>query len=290
MAAMIDLPVQLDDWIGRQQTTRDILTPRLVDGLLATLDHDTSVSEPGSEAPQGAHWLLFPVCVPMARVGRDGHPVEGGFLPPVLLPRRMWASSKVEFLQPLRVGDEIERISTIAAISPKEGRTGPLVFVSLDHVMRAGSAEVVRERQTIVYRGEGGTAGSRQAHRTPAQRSGEAWDWQRELTPDPVLLFRYSALTFNSHRIHYDRAYATRDEGYPGLVVHGPLMATLLLDFAARHLGHNALTTFEFRAVSPAFVDAPLYLRGRQQAHEVRLSVQNKDGAQMMSAKAAMVA
>ncbi len=288
MADMIDLPVQLDDWIGRQQTTRDILTPRLVDGLLATLDHDTSVSEPGSEAPQGAHWILFPVCVPMARVGRDGHPVKGGFLPPVLLPRRMWASSKVEFLQPLRVGDEIERISTIAAISPKEGRTGPLVFVSLDHVMRVGSAEVVRERQTIVYRGEGGNAGSGRGHGTPVESPEEGWDWHRELTPDPILLFRYSALTFNSHRIHYDREYATREEGYPGLVVQGPLMATLLLDITARRLGHNALATFEFRVVSPAFVDVPLHLRGRQQAREVRLSVLDKDGAQVMTAKAEM--
>ncbi|MFQ6018503.1 MAG: MaoC family dehydratase N-terminal domain-containing protein [Kiloniellaceae bacterium] len=290
MTESIELPADIDDWIGRTVVTNDVLTPGLVAGLLATLDHDVPAPEPGSEAPQGTHWLLCPPRVPMTQIGDDGHPAKGGLLPPIPLPNRMWAASRIEFLRPLRVGDEIARTSTIAAITPKEGRSGPLVFVDEDYVTRVGSVDVVRERQTIVYRGEGSKSGSRPAGEARPQAPRERWDWRRSLTPDAVLLFRYSALTFNAHRIHFDLAYATKHEGYPGLVVHGPLTATLLLDLAARHLGNNALTRFECRAVRPAFAGAPIHLRGGKRGREVRFTAESADGTQVMRAKALTVA
>lgn len=267
-------------WIGRTETGRDVLTPGLVQGLLATLDRDAPYPEPGTEAPQGIHWLLAQPRAPMSRIGPDGHPERGDFLPPVALPRRMWAASRVDFLAPLRVGDEIERTSTVAAVTEKEGRSGPLVFVEVDHVTRAGPAPAVAERQTIVYRQAGGKPAP------PRGAPGGDWDWRREVTPDPVLLFRYSALTFNAHRIHYDLDFATRTEGYPGLIVHGPLMATLLLDLAARNLGDNALAGFQFRGVSPAFSGSPLVLLGRREGAEVVLAAECGDGRPVMTASA----
>ncbi len=267
-------------WIGRTENGRDVLTPGLVQGLLATLDREAPYPEPGYEAPQGVHWLLAQPRVPMSGIGPDGHPERGDFLPPVALPRRMWAQSRVDFLAPLRVGDEIVRTSTVAAVTGKEGRSGPLVFVDVDHVIRAGSAQAVRERQTIVYR----EAGAKAAPESGAP--GGDWDWRREAMPDPVLLFRYSALTFNAHRIHYDLDFATRTEGYPGIIVHGPLTATLLLDLAARHLGGNALAGFQFRGVSPAYSGAPLTLKGRREGADVTLAAESGDGRPVMTASA----
>jgi 3-methylfumaryl-CoA hydratase len=274
------MAVDLEDWIGRTETARDILTPGLVQGLNATLDRDSPYPEPGCEAPQGIHWLLAQPRVAQSRIGPDGHPERGDFLPPVALPRRMWAASRVDFLAPLRVGDDIERTSTVAAVTDKEGRSGALVFVEVDHVTRAGETPAVSERQTIVYRQAGGNAGS------PRPGPGGDWEWRRQVTPDAVLLFRYSALTFNAHRIHYDLDFATRTEGYPGLIVHGPLTATLLLDLAARKLGGNALAHFRFRGVSPAFSGAPLTLLGRQEGADLSLAAENGEGHPVMTASA----
>ena len=272
--------MDLESWIGRTESGRDVLTPGLVQALLATLDRDAPYPEPGTEAPQGTHWMLAQPRMPMSRIGPDGHPERGEFLPPVALPRRMWAGSRVDFLAPLRVGDEIERASTVAAVTGKEGQSGPLVFVEVDHVTRAGSVQAVSERQTIVYREAGGKP-------TPEPDGpGGDWDWRREVTPDPVLLFRYSALTFNAHRIHYDLDFATRAEGYPGLIVHGPLTATLLLDLAARHLGGNGLGSFRFRGVSPAYSGAPITLLGRREGGDVALAAESEGGRTVMTASA----
>jgi 3-methylfumaryl-CoA hydratase len=248
--------------------------------LNATLDRDSPYPEPGCEAPQGIHWLLAQPRVAQSRIGPDGHPERGDFLPPVALPRRMWAASRVDFLAPLRVGDDIERTSTVAAVTEKEGRSGSLVFVDVDHETRAGDTLAVVERQTIVYRQAGGNAAP------PRAGPGADWDWRRQVTPDEVLLFRYSALLFNAHRIHYDLDFATRTEGYPGLIVHGPLTATLLLDLAARKLGGNALAHFRFRGVSPAFSGAPLTLLGRQEGADLSLAAENGEGHPVMTASA----
>jgi 3-methylfumaryl-CoA hydratase len=232
-------------WIGRTREGEDVVTAGLIEGLRATLD---STGRHGADepAPQGLHWLLAPVRAPMHALGPDGHARTGDFLPPMTLPRRMWAASDIQFLSPIPVGAPVRLRSEIVSITPKSGASGELVFVDVDHVIVANGTPAVRERQTIVYRAAAG--GSARAE--PDQGS---HDFERRCRPDPVMLFRYSALTFNGHRIHYDQPYATGVEGYPGLVVHGPLTATLLIDLCARQFGGNRLARFSFRAVSPAF-------------------------------------
>ena len=243
-----------NDWIGRGETAADTLTGAMVEAFAATLDTATPVT-PGSPAPQGAHWLLAPPRAPMGEVGVDGHPKRGGFLPPVDLPRRMWAASEVRFLAPLRIGEAVERVSRVASVETKTGASGPLVFVGVDREYRADGELRIAERQTIVYR-------DLQPYvRPPASEEAAApADFERRLVPDPVMLFRYSAITFNGHRIHYDQPYATRVELYPGIVVQAPLTATLCLDLAARSLGPNRLATFAFRGLSPAFANEEMRL------------------------------
>ncbi|MGC2781762.1 MAG: MaoC family dehydratase N-terminal domain-containing protein, partial [Bradyrhizobium sp.] len=178
-------------------------------------------------------------------LGPDGHPTRGGFLPPVPLPRRMWAGGEVQFIDPLRVGDLATRVSTISDVSLKSGSTGQLCFVAVEHVVTTPRGTAIRERQDIVYRDMGG------AQAAPAKAPPVAQHSETHVS-DPVLLFRYSALTFNGHRIHYDRDYVTKVEGYPGLIFHGPLQAALLVEFAARLKG-KAPATFSYRGVQPLF-------------------------------------
>ena len=240
-------------WIGRGETASDMLTPAMVEGLAATLDTPIDLAA-GAEAPQGVHWLLAPPRAPMREIGADGHPRRGGFLPPIDLPRRMWAASEVRFAAPLRTGESIERVSRIASVEAKAGSAGPLVFVGVDRSYRVDGETRIEERQTIVYRDV-------QPYQRPAEADPAAHmpaDLERLIRPDPVMLFRYSALTFNGHRIHYDQPYATRVELYPGIVVQAPLTATLCLDLAARTLGPNRLATFSFRGTAPAFANEPL--------------------------------
>tara|TARA_R110002020_G_scaffold37889_5_gene114445 strand:- start:1176 stop:1997 length:822 start_codon:yes stop_codon:yes gene_type:complete len=268
------------DWIGRSETRQDVITPGLLDRFCATLDRPVT-----GEIPQGLHWCLCLPDAPTAELGTDGHPKKGGFLPPIPLPRRMWASSSVAFEQPLQLGDEISRISTIASIEEKSGKSGDLVFVAIDHETHAGDRIVVRERQNIVYR---------KPASVPASPVGSSaadpskWDWQQTILPSEPLLFRYSALTFNSHRIHYDRPYAVEEEGYAGLVVQGPLMATLLLNLAAAKLGANKLSRFSFRGQSPAIVNQAIDLVGRQQGENIILAVLGNDGREIMTAQGAI--
>jgi 3-methylfumaryl-CoA hydratase len=243
-----------NDWIGRSETAADTLTGAMVEALAATLD-SAAEAMPGSPAPQGAHWLLAPPRAPMGEVGVDGHPKRGGFLPPVDLPRRMWAASAVRFVAPLHVGEAVERVSRVASVETKTGGSGPLVFVGVDREYRVAGEPRISERQTIVYRDV------QPYVRPPAsEEAGALADFERRLVPDPVMLFRYSAITFNGHRIHYDQPYATRVELYPGIVVQAPLTATLCLDLTARSFGANRLASFSFRGVSPAFANEEMRL------------------------------
>ena len=277
-------------WIDREERRSDTLDPALAARWLATFDRD--MPENGA-LPQGIHWCLCTPDAPTAMLGQDGHPVrddsENSFFPPVPLPRRMWASSEVEFLAPLSPGDRIERVSRIAEIAEKDGRSGKLAFVTVAHETLANGTLAVRENQHLVYR----QAAAPDAPLVPAESGGNgfdgsAWDTVRELTPGPPLLFRYSALTFNTHRIHYDAPYARGVERYRGLVVHGPLMATLLLDLAARELGPNALARFAFRAVSPAIAGDTLLLAMRRDGDGYVLGAFAADGREVVRAEASL--
>lgn len=274
------------DWIGRTETHNDILTQGVVTRLRATIDSDDS----GPFAPQGIHWCLCLPVAPTRALGADGHPrrdLADAFLPPIPLPRRMWASSTVRFHGPIAVGAVIERTSTIASISEKSGSSGLLAFVDVQHDTRADGRLAVSETQSIVYR-EGTRAGPPFVAPRPGNADPDPAEWPhvRTLIPDEVLLLRYSALTFNAHRIHYDLPYAREAEGYAGLVVHGPLTATLLLDHSARLVGANRLSQFTFRGIAPAFAGEQLALVARETADGIELAAIGPTGDVAMRANA----
>lgn len=237
-------------WIGRTQTRDDVVTAAPVRGLMATLDLEAAEVHAGMVLPPLWHWLYFLPSERQSDLGADGHAKRGGFLPPVPLPRRMWAGSALEFRAPLRVGDLLRRTSTIVDVVPKQGRSGPLVFVKVRHEIRGNGATdpAIVEFHDIVYRPM-----QQPGDVEPAPEAAPQASWKRVIVPDDVLLFRYSALTFNGHRIHYDRKYVTEVEAYPGLVVHGPLIATLLLDLLRRHRPQADIAAFSFRARRPTF-------------------------------------
>lgn len=258
----------LQAWIGRSQTTVDTLCPRLTRWMAATLGRtDLMTPADGTRLPAGWHWMYFNPVEPRQGVGPDGHPLRGGFLPPVALPRRMWAGSRLQWRQALRVGARVERESTILRVEQKSGRNGDMVFVTVGYVYREGKEVLLEEEHDIVYRGNPADAErlalAGMPHRAQAfngnfERTGVHME---RVEPDPVLLFRYSAATFNGHRIHYDLPYTVEEEGYPGLVVHGPLVATLLLGFLERHAGQQwEVERFEFRARRPTFCISPFHL------------------------------
>lgn len=268
---MNDHAHDLDAWIGRSETAEDLVAPGLVAGMAATLDLEEKWPRDGDPVPPLWHWMFFPSRARQSELGGDGHPALGGFMPAIGPARRMFAGSSIRFIAPLRVGDHVRRDSRIVAIERKEGRSGPLVFVRIEHALSTDVREVIVETQTIVYRqSETGTAAS------PPRAQIDNRPWRRSITPDPVLLFRYSALTFNGHRIHYDRPYATGVEGYPGLVVHGPLIATLLADLARRETGGREISAFSFRAASPLYATAPFLLAGEPS--------EDGSGAQLLAA------
>jgi 3-methylfumaryl-CoA hydratase len=279
-------PDSFAPWIGRTETARDRIGATPFSALRATLDLPAMPAPEGTPLPPLWHWLYFLPLHRASEIGPDGHARRGGFLPPVPLPRRMWAGSQFEFRAPLRVGDAVERVSTIADVSVKTGRTGPLVFVKVRHDLHCnGAAEAALvEFHDIVYR-EARRPGDAEPVPQPAPADA---DWQREWLPDDVLLFRYSALTFNGHRIHYDRRYVTEVEGYPGLVVHGPLIATLLLDLLHRELPGAELADFRFKAVRPSFDGRPLRVSGRRTGDTVRLWAQDHEGWLTMDAVAVL--
>ena len=243
--------MNLNEWVGRTETTEDQITAAPIAALSATLDRDAARPAAGTPIPALWHWLYFLPLAPQSEIGPDGHAKRGGFLPPVDLPRRMWAASQLRFDQPLRVGDSIARTSKIESVNEKSGRSGRLVFVKVRHEIRAngGGEPALTEFHDIVYREapkSGDVVPPPQAAPAPAK-------WEKKWVPDDVLLFRYSALTFNGHRIHYDRRYVTEVEGYPGLIVHGPLIATLLHDLLRWQFPDARVAAFEFRAVRPLF-------------------------------------
>ncbi|RWB69951.1 MaoC family dehydratase N-terminal domain-containing protein [Mesorhizobium sp.] len=269
----------LEKRVGRSREVEDIVTPRLLASFEATLGPHVIRSD---EAPPGLHWCLAPDIADSRELGPDGHAARGGFLPPVPLPRRMWAGSDIRFLAPIRGGDTIRRRSILSEVEEKEGRSGRLIFVTVRHEIANAAGPVVEEDQIIVYRvAEAGPVTSA----TPAGPR-LATSHERIVEADPVLLFRYSALTFNGHRIHYDAPYATSVEHYSGLVIHGPLQATLLMNFAAIIVG-QAPRSFSFRGVRPAIGPQTLLLIGTTRGKDgMNMEVRSSDGQVTVKATA----
>ncbi|WP_246084938.1 MULTISPECIES: acyl-CoA dehydrogenase [Pseudomonas] len=274
----------LKQWVGRQERQRDRLTLAPLNALAATLDREERGYVAGASVPALWHWLYFLPIARQSAISSDGHPQRGGFLPPVSLPRRMWAGGRLRFYDALPVDAEVERLSTILDVSHKSGRSGDLVFVKVRHELSHAGDVLVREEQDIVYRDP-----PRPGDPLPApQAAPERAKWSREVVPDPVLLFRYSALTFNGHRIHYDRPYAMHDEGYPGLVVHGPLIATLLMNLLRDELPQARVVGFSFRAVRPLFDTRAFRVCAKPEANgsSIQLWAEDADGFLCMDAQA----
>lgn len=248
---------ELHEWVGRERIEEDVITLATARGMVALLDRDPDAVGEGWPLPECWHWLYFKPLAPRSELGEEGHARRGGFLPPVPLRRRMWAGGRLRFLRPLAVGDRVTRRSRILSVTEKEGRTGRLVFVIVGHVVDGPAGPAVEEEQDLVYR-----EAPRPGEPLPEGEDppGEA-TWAEPFLPDAVTLFRFSALTFNAHRIHYDHPYATQVEGYPALLVHGPLIALLMLDAAKRHRGRPP-AAFAYRGVAPLFNDEPFTLCG----------------------------
>lgn len=262
----------LRGWIGRTAESEDLVAARLVDEFETTLLPRLAPVGPG-EAPLAIHWCLSPSAPPEAELGPDGHALRGGFLPPVPLPRRMWAGGEIELVSPLRAGDTVRRRSVIQDVRLKEGRSGALVFVAVGHDYETSRGTAIRERHDIVYRDLPAPGAPAPIPDAAPRESDLAWT----VPATPVLLFRYSALTFNGHRIHYDHPYATGVEGYPGLVVHGPLQSTLLLNIVAV-LGGQAPARFRYRGVHPLIAGEPFEVAARRLA-DGRIAAWTRDPA-----------
>lgn len=273
----------ITDWIGRQETATDIIYSRPARLMQAMLDRPASAKN-GDALPPLWHWLYFPNETMQMAIGPDGHPERGDFLPPVKLPRRMWAGGRFRFEKPLRIGDTVIKTSIIKDVQGKSGRSGDLCFVTVEHTFTVDGAHCFSEEHDIVYRSNP-AAGAKKTIPTLAQIS---YDWERQINPDPVLLFRYSALTFNGHRIHYDRSYCQEIEGYPGLVFHGPLTATLLIDLAIEKNPDKRISQFSFRALSPLFDTEPFTVAGKQDAGIAELWATNPAGELAMKATATL--
>lgn len=242
-------------WLGRSEERRDTLVAAQAERMAALLDREAAPGE-GDPLPPLWHWTYFAPTARQSEIGPDGHPKRGGFMPPIALPRRMWAGGRLNFHAPLHVGESVSRTTEILSIKEKTGSQGKLVFLTLKHSLSNDAGLALEEEQDIVYRQPSTTALPPPATETPAA------DWREGFSADPVVLFRYSALTFNAHRIHYDLPYATGEEGYPGLVVHGPLTATLLLDAFMRRTGRQP-KSFSFRGQAPLFAGRAMAICGK---------------------------
>ena len=270
-------------WVGREHSVADDLNSFPARALAAALDH-ASLPGTGEALPPSWHWLYF-LDTPTASVtGPDGHPKKGGFLPPVPLPRRMWAAGNLHIEQPLILGTPAEKKSTIRSVELKEGKSGALVFVNIEHALHQNGRRCILEEQNVVYRDMPTTSVL-----PPGEVAPRDADWVKTITPDPVLLFRFSALTYNCHRIHYDREYATKEEFYPALVVHGPLLATLLLDHISANVKDKRVGRFSFRAVRPTFDTAPFAVSGKREGDQVSLWTTDAEGFVGMTAKAVLI-
>ena len=263
----------LQQWVGKQETAEDDITLFPARAMAAALNNAT-LPEKGDALPLFWEWMYF-LATPQAKAtGKDGHPDKGGFLPPVPLPRRMWAAGEVEFFQSLIIGQAAKRVSTIESVDLKAGSTGTLVFINVRHDFYQNEVRCISQVQNIVYR-EQPLERSELPSGKPAP---EAHDFSVDIAPDPVLLFRYSALTYNGHRIHYDRNYAINEEFYSALVVHGPLLVTLLLELQRANLPDRKIKTFKFRAIRPTFDDASFKVAGTLDGN--RLSLWSADQTQ----------
>lgn len=273
----------LKEWIGRRESDVDYVTIPAVHRLAATLDRDDPAPRPGDPLPIGWHQILFPRVVRHSQIGPDGHPRRGDFLPPVPLPRRMFGGKRVSFLEPLRVGDEVRRESVIQSVNIKEGRTGRMVFVTVKTDILSPRGLAITEEQDIIYRGEPDP----KAPPPPPQPVPGKAVWHHEMTADPVLLFRYSALTFNGHRIHYDWRYVTQVEGYPDLIVNGGLQTLLVFELVRTHAS-TPLTYISSRNVRPLFVNRPFAVCGEPSPDNktAKLWVVDQDGAPTLIAEA----
>ncbi|WP_316156950.1 FAS1-like dehydratase domain-containing protein [Cupriavidus sp. BIC8F] len=276
--------VKLKEWIGRTAESQDEITAYPVKALAATLDYDHRAPVHGDAIAPLWHWLYFLPLHRQSELGPDGHASRGGFLPPVPLPRRMWAGGRLWFHQPLRIGDAATKVSRILDVSAKSGRSGSLAFVTVEHKYSGANGLAVTEEHDIVYR-ENATPNAPAPEPVPAP-TGE--EWVHEVATDPVLLFRFSALTFNGHRIHYDKQYVTAVEHYPDLIVHGPLQAMLLLELVRKNLPDAVVKSFSFRGVRPTFVPQRIFVCGKrnQVGKTVELWIRHEDGALAMSATA----
>ena len=270
MSAGLD---KLEDWIGRTETTNDIATAWPVAALAATFDRNDPQPREGDAIPPGWHWLYFLEAKPESELGPDGHPKRGGFLPPVPLPRRMWAGGRIEFRQPLHVGETLRRDSEIVSVEAKHGKSGSLVFVTVRHEIYASNALATVEEHDIVYR-EAATPGAPPAAAKPAPAAAQ---WRRDIAPGPTMLFRFSALTFNGHRIHYDLDYVRQEEGYPGLIVHGPMQTLLMLDLCRRN-GAD-VKKLDYRALHPVFHTERLTVSGNPSEDGSKVDLWTANGA-----------
>jgi 3-methylfumaryl-CoA hydratase len=274
----------LRKWIGKRESAIDQITPTPMAALAATLDIKAAPPLLGAPVPPLWHWLYFLEICRQSALGQDGHAKLGGFLPPVPLPRRMWAGGRLQFHAGLKVGETYNRTSRIADVQLRQGRTGKLVFITLHHEIANEKGIALTEEQDLVYR-----ENVKPDEPAPApQPAPKESVWERPTHTDDVLLFRYSALTFNAHRIHYDRRFAMETEGYPGLVVHGPLIATLLVELLRRNMPAVRITRFAFRSVSPLFDVGPFVLRGQPETDgkTVALWAAGPDDALAMTATA----
>lgn len=255
---MSDSLQDLTQWVGRTEEAQEILSASQLAGLSALLGEDGAGIEPGDKLKPTAHWLFFQPRAPQSEIGADGHPKRGGFLPPVELPRRMWAGTRIDYAEPLLVGETATRKSEILSVTEKNGAAGPLVFVTVRHTYIGARGVALVEEQDIVYR-EDPKPDAPKPKGKPAPENGV---WAETATPDPVMLFRYSAVTFNGHRIHYDLPYANEVEGYPERVVHGPLTATLLIEAFKRNNKSLDVASYHYRSVSPLFCGETITFSG----------------------------
>src|SRR5688572_5774214 len=274
---------KLKDWIGEKESALDYITIPAVHRLAATLDRDDPMPKAGDPLPIGWHAILFPRVVRHSQIGPDGHPQRGDFLPPVPLPRRMFAGKRTTFSGELRVGDEVRRESTIQDVNLKQGRSGQMVFVTVKTDISSPRGLAITEEQDIVYRGEPDP----NAPPPPPQAAPEKAVWRQTVTPDPVMLFRYSALTFNGHRIHYDHRYVTGTEGYPDLVMNGGLTTLLAYELARAHAS-TPIRYMSSRNVRALFVNRPIHFGGEPAADgkSAKLWAADKDGALALTAEA----
>jgi 3-methylfumaryl-CoA hydratase len=250
---------KIEDWVGNQETRTELIHQQSLNGFAALMDQDVPTS---AIVPPGGHWMYFLPTDKQSRLAQDGHAFKGDFLPPIDLPRRMWAGGRLTFHNQLKAGDTAEKTSTIKSVTPKEGRTGNLVFITVQHQVSNQDGICITEEHDIVFRDAPSKGSASPKQPQPAPTDGR---WETEVVPDSVMLFRYSALTFNGHRIHYDREYCQNVEGYPGLIVHGPLLGTLLMRLAVQRMEERELSSFNFRNFNPVFDTAAFTLNGREE-------------------------